>query len=68
MTLTELVLGMTPDERRGALLALDHCSRPMTAREIERALREAGHSKSWAIASAGVLKKLNVITIQGGIK
>ncbi len=46
MSLIELVQGMTPDERRGALLALDHCSRPMTAREIERALREQGHSRA----------------------
>lgn len=63
MTLIELVQNMTPDERRGALLALDHCSRPMKAREIERALREAGHSRPWATSVASTLKALNVIVI-----
>lgn len=63
MTLVELVQGMSPDERRGALLALDRCSRPMTAREIERALREAGHSRPWATSVASTLKALNIIAI-----
>jgi hypothetical protein len=68
MTLTELVAGMTPDERRGALLALDPCSQPMTVRQIERALREAGHSRPWSAAAASTLKALNIIALHGDIK
>lgn len=68
MTLVELVQGMTPEERRGALLALDHCSRPMTPRQIETVLRERGHSRSWSTTAANILKNLNIIAIHGGIK
>ena len=68
MTLIELIGSMTPDERRGALLALDHCSRPMTPRQIETVLRERGHSRNWSTTAATILKNLNIIAIHGGIK
>lgn len=68
MTLIELVQAMTPDERRGALLALDHCSRPMSPRQIEELLRERGHSRKWSTTTAAILKNLNIIAIHGDIK
>lgn len=68
MTLVELVAGMTPEERRGALMALDHCSRPMTPRQIETLLRERGHSRKWSTTAAVILKNLNIIAIHGDIK
>lgn len=66
--LADLVAGMTPEERRGALAALDRVSRPMTVREIERALRGRGHSRAWCDRAASALKNLNIIAIHGDIK
>lgn len=65
MRLISLVQAMTPDEQRGALVALDECTRPMTVREIEKALRQRGHSRSWSETTARKLKGLNIVAIYG---
>lgn len=64
MTLIELIGSMTPDERRGALLALDHCSKPLTPREIERLIRSCGFSRSASAGLAGALKYVSIIAVR----
>ena len=68
-TVSELLksLGrMTPDERRGALAALDAVSRPLSAREIERALRSRGCSKTQATKLATSVRALRIVAVVGG--
>jgi len=57
---------MSPAELTGATIALDHLSRPLTAREIEHALRRHGVPKSRAVLFGASLKKLNLIAVVGG--
>lgn len=58
---------MSDDERRGALIALDAVSRPMTVREIEGWLRhKGGVSRMRAVKLAGTLKHVHVIALIGG--
>ncbi len=52
-----------PAVRTAALELLDQISRPLAPREIERALRDAGHSKSWSCHIASCLRDLNLIAI-----
>ncbi len=54
---------LEPGQRQEILAALDELTRPMTTREIERALRAAGHSRSWSAGVAGALKELDLLTI-----
>jgi len=56
---------MTPEARRGALAALDECSRPLTIREIERALRARGLSRSQAITIRASLNHITIIAVHG---
>lgn len=60
------VQAMTPEQREGAIVALDCLSRPMTVREIERWLRHSGGvSRARAVKLAGTLKHLNIIAMAG---
>ena len=63
--LLDAIEAMQPDELAGALVALDHVSRPLTAREIEHALRAHGVSKSRAVIIAASIRRLNIIAIIG---
>ncbi len=68
MTKTELierVEAMTPEQREGAIVVLDHFSRPLQAREIERFLRHGGVPRARAIKLAGCLKHWNIIAMLG---
>lgn len=56
---------MSEDERRGALIALDAVSRPMTPREIEAALFSKGTSRSQRRAIVGAVKGFNIIAVIG---
>jgi hypothetical protein len=56
---------MSPDERRGALIALDAVSRPMQSREIEAALFCKGTSRSQRKAIVAAVKRFNIIAVIG---
>jgi hypothetical protein len=49
--------------RREALALLDQISRPLSVREIEHSLRDAGVSKSERVKLAGSLKGLSIVAI-----
>ena len=61
--LIELVKSMPPEQQTGALAALDACTRPLEAREIERALRNVGVPKSRAVLFAAALKKIAIVAV-----
>jgi hypothetical protein len=63
--LVDLLEQMTPEQREGALIALDAVSRPLTAREIERALRDQWVSKTAATKLGSVLHRFNIIAVVG---
>lgn len=63
--LVELVKSMPPAEQAGALKALDACTRPLTAREIERALHRLGIPKSRSHLFASALKKIAIVAVIG---
>ena len=60
-----LLEAMTPEERRGALIALDAVSRPMQSREIEAALFCKGTSRSQRKAIVAAVKRFNIIAVIG---
>lgn len=60
------IMAMRPEAREAALLVLDEMSRPLTAREIERALRNHGVQRSRAVLFAASLCKLHLIALVGG--
>lgn len=62
--LVELVRSMEPAERAGALRALDACTRPLSMREIETALRLAGVSKARAVLMAAALKRVAIVAVE----
>ena len=64
--LLDAIEAMAPDELAGALVALDHVTRPLTAREIEHALRAHGVSKSRAVIVAASVKRLGIVAVVGG--
>ena len=64
--LLDAIEAMAPDELAGALVALDHVSRPLTAREIEQALRAHGFTKSRAVIIAASVKRLGIVAVVGG--
>ena len=63
--LLDAIEAMAPDELAGALVALDHVTRPLTVRELEHALRAHGVSKSRAVIIAASIRRLNIIAIIG---
>lgn len=63
--LTERLAAMGPQALEGALLALDDLSRPLTAREIERALRNHGVPRPRAVILAASIHRLNIIAVVG---
>jgi hypothetical protein len=52
-----------PAVREAAMHLLDQVSAPMTARQIEHALREYGVSKSQRSILASAIHRLNIIAI-----
>lgn len=68
MNVMELVKSMPADEQRGAIKALDACTRPLTVREVELALRRAGLPVSRAVKVTSALRKIAIIavTLEGG--
>lgn len=63
--LVEQIEAMTPDCRTGALIALDAVTRPLTVREIERALMRRGVTKSRATIIAASVKGLALVAVVG---
>lgn len=57
---------MSGERLQGALAILDHISRPLTARDIENALRLHGVPKPRAVVIASSVKNMSVIAIVGG--
>ena len=64
--LLALLASMTAEQRKGALVALDALTRPLSAREIEHALRDKGVPKPRAIILANSVRKLNIVALVGG--
>lgn len=64
-TITERLESMGTEALEGALVALDEVSRPLTAREIEAALRKHGVSKSRAVLFGASLKNLHIVAVVG---
>ena len=63
--MAELVESMTLEQRKGALVAMDAFSRPLTMREIEAALRRKGLSRSRAVLVAEAVKRLAIVALIG---
>ncbi len=63
--LAAYIAAMPEDQRAVAIGVLDAVSRPMTVREIERALRANGVTRSRAIKLAGTLKHFHIIAVAG---
>lgn len=63
--ITEHLASMGEEAMQGALIALDSVSRPLTAREIERALRQHGVVKSRAVLFAASLANLHIVAVVG---
>lgn len=63
--LIDLVEAMAAAEQSIAAKVLDACSRPLTAREIERALRNHGVPKSRAVLFGASLKRFAIIAVVG---
>lgn len=63
--ITEQLASMGTEAMEGALIALDTVSRPLTAREIEAALRRHGVVKSRATLFAASLCKLHIVAVVG---
>lgn len=63
--LVAMVEAMPPAEQAVAAKVLDACSRPLTAREIEAALRKHGVPKSRAVLFGASLKSLAIIAVVG---
>lgn len=63
--LTEWILALAPDQLAVATRILDDLSRPLSPREIERALRQHGVPKSRAVILAASIRKLNIIALVG---
>jgi hypothetical protein len=65
-TLGDRVAAMSGEAQAAALMVLDELSRPLTVREIERALRRCGVSRSRSFMFASALKDLAIIAVIGG--
>lgn len=63
--LIAMVEAMDPAEKASAAEVLDAVSRPLTAREIEHALRRHGVPKSRAVLFGASLKNLALIAVVG---
>jgi len=66
MTPHERLAAATPEVRQHVLELLDAMSAPMHPRHIERALCDAGFSRSQARPLVNILKRLPVIAIGAG--
>jgi len=63
--LIEQIEAMPPEQREGAIMVLDHFSRPLQTREIERFLRHGGVPRARAVKLAGCLKHWRIIAMLG---
>lgn len=54
---------LDPAAREASLQLLDEITRPLTVREIERALRRSGRSRKFAEGMAGVLAEFDIVAI-----
>ena len=63
--LIEQIEAMPPAQREGAIAVLDHFTRPLQAREIERFLRTGGVPRARAVKLAGCLKHWGIIAMLG---
>lgn len=57
---------MTPEQRRGALLLLDHVSRPLPQKTIEQLLVRKGVSRHRAVLIASAVKSMHIVALIGG--
>lgn len=58
-----LLARLVPKDRAELLELLDQIMRPMTLREVERALHRAGISRTQSTAMAGAFKGLTILLI-----
>lgn len=57
---------LTPEQRRGALLLLDHMTRPLTQKEIENCLVTKGVARHRAVLIGSAVKRLHIVALVGG--
>lgn len=63
MDLIEMVKSLPETEQRGALKALDFCTRPMRVREVEHALMRMGLPCFKAKKVASSLRKIAIVAV-----
>jgi hypothetical protein len=63
--LASLLDSMTPEQRKGALIALDAVSRPLKGYEIEAELRAWGIHRNAAHRLGNLIKHLDIIAVTG---
>ena len=61
-----LLKAMTEEQRRGAMVLLDHVSRPMTQEEITDCLVVKGVRRHKAILIAHAVKRFHLVALIGG--
>ncbi len=63
--LSQLIDELCPEDQAVALRVLDAISRPLTVREIERALKRKGVPNSRAVITAASIKDMHIIAMVG---
>lgn len=63
--LVEMIEAMEPGRKEGALIVLDALTRPLTIREIERAMIGKGVSRSQRKILSKAVERLHVIALVG---
>jgi hypothetical protein len=66
MTALDRLRAASPEARDLALALMDELSAPMHPRDIERALRQSGFSRSKARPIVNALKRLPIVAIGAG--
>ncbi len=65
-TIKSVLDTMTAEQRRGALVLLDHMTRPLTQKEIENCLVLKGVSRHRAVLIGSSVKSLHIVALVGG--
>lgn len=63
--LAELIDNLPSEQRKGALIALDALSAPLTAREIQETLQARGVRRNAAHRLGNMLRPLKIVAIIG---
>ncbi|MEP7222650.1 MAG: hypothetical protein ABI673_08290 [Novosphingobium sp.] len=66
ITVKQVLAALTPEQKRGALVLLDHMSRPLTQKEIETCLVAKGVARHRAVLIGSAVKGLHIVALVGG--